>query len=730
MSIKQANWIKSPHNWGHIVPIFQKTFAAAKAVKSAELNISAMGVYEAHINGARVGEFVMAPGWTEYKTRVQYQTYDVTAMLQKDNTLQVHVGTGWARGRLTWDSIRDVFSTETALIAELAITYADGSSETIMSDTSWQCARSGIWSSELYDGEEQNSTITTYSWRDCVVAGLSNDILIPQEGEIVREMDYLFAKDIIITPKGETVIDFGQNITGYAIITAKGEANDEIRISHAEILDADGNFYTENYRSAEAKCRYILNGSGVQEFKPRLCFQGFRYIRLDAYPGAVKKENFKAAAVYSDMKRTGTIETSDPLINQLFQNIIWSQKDNFLDIPTDCPQRDERLGWTGDAQVFVRAASYNFDIQKFFKKWLRDLSIAQHIDGSVPAVIPNPSFNFGDDGNGSSAWGDAAVICPWQIYLTYNDKEILSDQFESMKRWVEFMRNNGDCEELWNATNMQFGDWLGMDAPYGSYKGSTDELLIASAYYAYSTSLFIKAGKVLGKDMSEYEALYAKIVKAYQNKYIKNGKLVCDTQTAHVITLYFGLADDNKALCDRLVELIKESDTHLTTGFVGTPYLLHALSQNGHTELAYSLLLQRSFPSWLFSVLQGATTMWEHWDGIREDGSVWSKDMNSYNHYAYGAVADWMYGVMLGIDTVEEAPGFQKVVIAPTPDARLSYAKGSIDTKFGEIKSAWNIHSGSVHYKFDIPCGVKAEITVGGKTETVDGGHYEYVVAL
>jgi len=730
MSIKQANWIKPPQNWGEVVPVFQKTFTAQKTVKNAILNITAMGVYEAELNGVRVGDFVMAPGWTEYNTRVQYQTYDITAMLQKDNTLQVHVGTGWARGRLTWFSMRNVYATESSLIAELVITYDDDSCETIVTDTSWQCARGPVWLSELYDGETFDSRKQSPRWKNALASELSKDILIPQEGEIVREMEYVYAKEVITTPKGETVIDFGQNITGYAIITASGEAGEEVRISHAEILDSDGNFYTENYRSAKAACRYILNGEGPQEVKPKLCFQGFRYIRLDAYPGEIRKENFKAAVVYSNMKRTGNIDCSDPLINKLFQNILWSQKDNFLDIPTDCPQRDERLGWTGDAQVFVRAASYNFDIQKFFKKWLKDLAIAQFEDGSVPPVIPNPMDAMGDDGVGGTAWSDASVICPWQIYLTYNDKEVLSDQFESMKGWIEFMRREGDCEELWNATNMQFGDWLGMDAPYGSYTGSTDELLIASAYYAYSTSLFIKAGKVLGKDMSEYEALYTRIVKAYQDKYIKNGKLVCDTQTAHVITLYFGLADDNKAICDRLVELIHESGDHLTTGFVGTPYLLHALSQNGHTDLAYTLLLQRSFPSWLFSVVQGATTMWEHWDGIREDGSVWSKDMNSYNHYAYGAVADWMYGVMLGINTVEEAPGFEQVIIAPVPDARLSYANGSIDTKFGTIKSGWTIHSGSAHYSFDIPCGVKATIIVGGDTHEVDGGHYEYVVAL
>jgi alpha-L-rhamnosidase len=433
------------------------------------------------------------------------------------------------------------------------------------------------------------------------------------------------------------------------------------------------------------------------------------------------------------MKRVGHFECGNTLVNRLYQNIIWGQKGNFLDVPTDCPQRDERLGWTGDAQAFARAAAYNFDVHKFFQKWLHDLKSCQYADGSVPAVIPDVltrdagrSFDSlmkpeARGGSGSAAWGDAACIVPWQMYVSYGDRTLLAEQFESMQNWVEFIRRQGTEEALWD-TGTHYGDWLGLDAPSGSYKGSTDEGLIATAMYANSVHLLVKAGKVLGKDMSEYEGLHERIVKAFKGKYMPDGILSCQTQTAHVLALRFGLCEDKAATAASLKKMIEDNGTHLSTGFVGTPYLLHVLTWNGYGKLAWSLLLQESFPSWLYPVKKGATTIWERWDGIKEDGTMWSTDMNSFNHYAYGAVGDWLYGAAAGINPVEDAPGYVKVRITPQPDERLGFVKASLNTSRGLIRSGWRYEGDVIHYEIEIPQNVEAEIVIGGKAQKVNGG--------
>jgi alpha-L-rhamnosidase len=416
--------------------------------------------------------------------------------------------------------------------------------------------------------------------------------------------------------------------------------------------------------------------------------------------------------VYSDMKRTGKIETSNHKLNQLFSNIIWGQVGNFLDVPTDCPQRDERLGWTGDAQVFVKAASYNFDVERFFVKWLKDLSAEQFENGGVPNVIPD----YLCDGKVSAAWGDAATICPWQIYLTYGNKEILENQFDSMVGWVNYITNATKDEYLWTGGE-HFGDWLGLDAPVGSYKGSSREDFIASAFYAYSTELLIKSGKVIGRDVSSYLALYDKIVETFRNHFASY-----QTQTEYALAIQFGLAPDLQKTADELAKKVIADGELLQTGFVGTPYLLHVLSKYGHTDLAYTLLLREEYPSWLYPVNKGATTMWEHWDGIMEDGGFWSADMNSFNHYAYGAVADWIYEEAAGIQVVEEKPGFEKIVFAPKPDKRLEFLEASIDTRYGMVRSKWSRVDEKWRIEVDTP--VTADVVIGGKVSSVEPGSY------
>ena len=406
-------------------------------------------------------------------------------------------------------------------------------------------------------------------------------------------------------------------------------------------------------------------------------------------------------------------------MNRLFKNIIWGQKGNFLDVPTDCPQRDERLGWTGDAQVFVRTASLNFDVERFFKKWLRDLAADQGRDGCVPHVIPN----IFDDMGGSSAWSDAAVICPWEIYRTYGDKKVLEDQFDSMKAWIDWMRERSENGK--RSGGFHFGDWLGLDSPEGSYKGATPEELIATAYYKYSTELFIKAAHALGRDVSEYENIPAEAAAAFRREYMENGRVKNATQTGCVLALYFDITDDRAATATQLNELVKRAG-HLETGFVGTPYLLHALSDNGYAETAYDLLLRREYPSWLYPISKGATTVWEHWDGIKPDGTMWSADMNSFNHYAYGAVADWMYGAAAGINADPERPGFEHIIFRPVTDRRLDFVKASIDTRRGTVASEWRRENGRIKYIFTVPEGCSASVIIGGEKHEVGAGTHEF----
>ena len=537
------------------------------------------------------------------------------------------------------------------------------------------------------------------------------DTLILQQGEEVREQERLAVKKVFVTPNGETVLDFGQNMTGYVELFVNAKAGDCVDLSFAEVMDKEGNFYTENYRGAKAQYHYICK-DGVQTWHPSLTFYGFRYIRINDFPGGidcVKAENFTAIAVHSNMKRTGFLSSSNTLLNQLFSNIIWGQKGNFLDVPTDCPQRDERLGWTGDAQVFVRTACLNYDAEKFFTKWLADLASDQHDVGHViPDLLQNPQA--------SSAWGDAAAICPWQVYLAFGNKQILKNQYQSMKKWIDYITSTTTTKYLWTG-GTHYGDWLGLDAPSGSYKGSSNEDFIASAFYAYSTSLVIQAGTVLGEDVSALSTLYENIVNTFQKTWP-----TYHTQTECVLAAHFKLAKNCQAAADQLADMVRACGTKLQTGFVGTPYLLHVLSDYGHTDLAWDLLLRTKYPSWLYPVTKGATTIWEHWDGIMEDGNFWSKDMNSYNHYAYGSVADWVYGTATGILPREDAPGYEKVTIAPHPDTRLDWLRAELDTRHGHISSFWTKEDDSWRYEITVP--VEADIVIDGVCHSVKAGSY------
>ena len=744
---KDAIWIKSPVDTGAAACTFEIKFALNKPVKKATLCATAMGVYAPFLNGKRIGKNVLAPGWTCYRERILYQTYDVTDVLAAENTLALGVGQGWAVGYIGHVQTHNWFADHVSALAWLDITFADGTKQCIATNENWKVYTNEVTFSELYHGETVDKTAEIKCLGNALADKLTGKV-IAQMGEDITEQERLAAVELIVTPKGERVIDFGQNMTGYVEVAITAPRGSRIVLHHAEVLDSEGNFYTGNYRTARNENTFICSGE-ADVFKPTYSFQGFRYIKLVEYPFAqVDLSGFTAISVNSNMKRTGSYRCGNEKINQLYHNIIWGQKSNYLDIPTDCPQRDERLGWTGDAQVFCRTAAINFDVEKFFIKWLGDMAIEQaKEDGIVRGIIPVAQPHATRI---SAAWGDASCIIPWQLYEAYGNKKLLKQHLPMMKAWVNYLRRTGPEEYLWLG-GFHYGDWLAMDAGEDSYVGATSNDLIASAFFAWSTEMIVRAGKVLGEDVSEYEELYANVRKAFREYFMENGMpkeefplteipqpgkdKVIDTvrkgvtQTGITLILHFGLCEEEErpALAAKLVELIRENENRMTTGFVGTPYLLHVLSAHGYTDVAYELLMQERNPSWLYSVTHGATTMWEHWNSLKEDGSFWSTSMNSFNHYAYGAVFDWIFGVSSGITPVAADPAYKTVNIAPHPSKCLGWADASIESRNGFIRSYWYYKGETVYYEFDIPAGVTANVTLpSGKAYTLSGGSYRF----
>ena len=712
-------------------PYFRKEFRLDKPVRSATAYITSHGMYEARLNGQRVGDAYLTPGWTSYQTRLQYQMYDVTALLRQGaNAIGAVLGNGWYRDYLAWADSRDHYGKDISLLLQLDITYADGSTQRIATDGSWATLTGPILNSEIYDGETYDSTrelpgwdtpgYDASAWSPVQVESFGKANLIATANEPVRKQETFKPVEILTTPEGHTVVDFGQNLVGWVQLRLSGARGQKVTLHHAEVLTKEGNFYTENLRAADQQATYILNGSNDQVLEPHFTFFGFRYVKVEGFTPS--PENMTAIALYSDMEPTGAFTTSNPLLNQLQHNIQWGQRGNFLDVPTDCPQRDERLGWTGDAQAFFRTAAYNRNVNSFFSKWLKDLAADQLDNGSVPFVVPNV---LGPEAAGSAGWADVSTIIPWESYLLYGDRQLLETQYPSMKAWVEYIRSKSP-ENLWN-TGFHFGDWL-FYRPHDDNDGRsavTDKYLIAQSFFAYSTDLLLKAARVLGKadDEREYARLLEDVKAAYQREYLTaTGRLVSGTQTAYVLALQFDLLPEalRKQAADRLVENIASYGYHLTTGFLGTPYLAHVLSRYGHDEVAYRLLLQQTYPSWLYPVTMGATTIWERWDGIRPDGSFQVPSMNSYNHYAYGAIGDWMYQHIAGIQALEDGPGYRRFRIAATPGAGLVHAGGQLQTYYGDIRSSWAFENGMFVQRVQVPVGTTAEFVMPyGTWETV-----------
>lgn len=726
----RANWITSGFaEEERACPVFVRTVNCEKKIAKARFYATAHGLYEIAINKTKVGEQFFTPGWTSYHHRLQYQTYDVTDMLIRDNTIEITVADGWYKGPFGFTLRSNIYGDKTAILAELHIAYEDGTKEVIITDDSWQVTTGVIRESQIYLGETIDTTVTTQTLAPVQILDEGKENLIAQEGEEVRITERTTAKELIVTPKQELVLDFGQNMSGFVEMCVQGQKGQKITIHHAEVLDKDGNFYPETLRQATSIDTFICDGN-EQIFRPHFTFHGFRYIRIEGMEKEeVKLENFVACTLHSDMEATGHFQCSNEMVNQLQKNIQWGMRSNFLDIPTDCPQRDERLGWTGDAQIFAATASYNMNTALFFTKWLNDLKAEQTKEWGVPHVVPNI---LGDQA-GAAAWSDVATIVPWAIYEAFGDKQVLENQFESMKGWVDYITEHCDENGLWQ-NGFQYGDWLALDKEESADRtGATDKYLVANAYYAYSCDIVAKAAKVLGKSEEEkqYTALHARIVELFNEEYItKTGRMVSETQTGCVLALHFGLAKEEyrARIMKALVNNIENHKNHLSTGFVGTPYICHTLSENGMHDLAGTIFLQEDYPSWLYAVKKGATTIWERWNSIMPDGSFDESGMNSLNHYAYGSIGEWMYKKLAGINRIEA--GYKRFQVKPMFMKGITWVDASLESVYGTIRSAWKCENHVITVDVTVPANTTAEIYLPEKDEVLVVGsgnyHYEY----
>ncbi len=749
-----ASWIGSglpADTVNGVVPMFRKSFSTTKKIQSATLSITARGLYEAQINGKRVGTAYLTPGWTSYNKHLQFQTYDVTNMLLPGrNAIGVLLGSGWYRTRLGWATQQNIYGNQTALLAQLAIEYTDGSRDSVNTDNTWKMAPSGIKYAEIYNGEVQDARrqmvdwssalLDDVAWPGVVVREGGKDMLTASINEPIRQHETFRPVKVLTTPKGETVLDFGQNLVGWVQIRVHGKAGQTITLSHVEMLDKKGNLYFDNLRTAKAQASYTLKGDAEETFEPHFTFFGFRYVRVAGLTEPVDPANFTAVALYSDMRPTGTFTCSNPLINQLQKNIQWGQRGNFLDVPTDCPQRDERLGWTGDAEVFSRTAAFNFNVNQFFAKWLIDVAADQAPDGAVPFVIPDVLKGFGGMGTvGAAGWSDASIIIPWTMYTVYGDRQLVERQYPSMKAYLNYMRNAAK-NDLWN-TGFQFADWLSYrvddsQGMIGQKSAVTDNYLVAQCFYAYSVDLMSRAARLLGKvaDVHDYDALLTRIKAAFQREFMtSSGRLISETQTAYVLALQFDMLPEalREQAVARLENNIKSYDFHLTTGFLGTPFLNPVLTRFGKTDVAYKLLLQDTYPSWLFPVKMGATTMWERWDSQKPDSTFQSPSMTSFNHYAYGAVGDWMYRTIAGIDTKETGfgynetgAGYKEIIIKPQPGGGLTSARATLQTNYGQLVSGWSLDNGQLRMEVEIPANTSATVhfPVNSEVDLLENG--------
>lgn len=711
---------------------FRRKFCIEKPIKRALITSTAMGIYELMLNGEKVGKDYFAPGFTCYQKNLQYQLYDVTEQLAQCNTLIAVVAGGWAVGRFTYESKNKITTDRQALLLELFLEYTDGSTEKIVTDENWEVTMGGNYQFAcLYDGETYDATVDleTAPWKKADVTRLK---FIPQmtvsNGNMVRRHEMLKPTHPFQNSEGEWIYDFGQNFAGVISLQIKGKQGQIIMVRHAEVLDGD-KLFTKSLRTAKSTATYICK-DGKQSYSPRLTYMGFRYIGITG----IEPENVIVAAyaLYSDFEQTGSFECSDKELNKLQSNILWAGKSNFVDIPTDCPQRDEKQGWTGDISIFAGTACYNFDLSRFLEKWLKDVRLEQGRGGGIPMVVPRQGST--PPVVATACWGDSCILVPWAEYLARGNTELLRRQYHSMKKFMKAVKfwaslYGSDDRKYIFKWLFQFGDWC---APEGGVKDwLARDKWMGTAYYANSARIMAQIAAILGEteDQKYYEDLHSKICRAFRNVLTDgHGKLKEEFQTGYVLPLYFQMEDgeNRQEMADNLNRLVAENDYHLATGFPGTPYILFALADNGHADTAFRLLLQDTCPSWLYCVKMGATTFWEQWDAITPEGEIRDPSMN---HYAYGAVGDFLYRRILGMEAI--AGGYRKFRVKPLVGGGIAWAKGHTHTAYGKIEVGWYVEKDQFHIHVTVPVSTECELVIpSGKKHRITSGQHHYVEKL
>lgn len=797
----KAKWIGSSMLGGPRstvpAPYLRKAFTLPGAVKSARLYVTVLGLYECTINGQPVSEDVFAPGWTDYNKRVQYNVYDVTKLLTSgDNVVGAVLGDGWAVGHTGWQH-RQQFADRPRLFAQLEVTLADGNTITVATDRTWKTRVGPLLENDMLMGESYDARLEFPGWdkpgfddKQWDRVELFDDpgmAIVATNGPTVRRINELKPISDPVDKSGfsrtQYIFDLGQNMVGRIRVKGSAPAGTTISLRFAEVINSDGSLYTTNLRSARATDYYTFKGQGEEVWEPKFTFHGFRYVELSGYPGQVSRDMITGIVLHSEMEPTGDFECSEPILNQLQHNILWGQKGNFVDVPTDCPQRDERLGWTGDIQVFVRTAAFNLNVASFMTKWAQDVADSQSEQGAVPAVVP---YSPGVPEDGGPAWADAAIICPWTLYLCYGDKRILENHYKVMSKFMQFLIDVSPgyirCApefEGWPG----FGDWLSINA-------NTPRDLIGTAFLAYDANLMEQIATLLGKksDAKKYREIFEGTKAAFGNRYLKGGRVAVatappsamrqrmeqadgisrgnlkpadygpvtsqvfntdqftPTQTSYILALHFDLLPEEMRplAVAELAADIERRNMHLSAGFVGSPYLPHVLSSNGRLDTAYALLHQKTWPSWLYAVTKGATTIWERWDGWTDENGFQSPEMNSFNHYAYGAIGAWLYNTVAGIEIDPAQPGYKHSILRPQPGGGLSHACGSLKTMYGELVSDWKLNGGKFEWTVVVPPNTTAtahlpvkagqKVTMNGKAVSgadheLVAGKYQFVVA-
>ena len=729
-------------------PLLRREFRLAEghgAVSKATLRATAFGVYEALINGVPVGEDVLSPGWSSYEWRLRYRSYDVTALVGPATVIGVSLGNGWYRGRLAWHGMSNLYGSELGFLGQLDIEFEDGHVQTVASDTSWQSGPSATTFNDLYDGQTIDARRNQPSWAEpgfdagtwtgVRTLALGAEPQAEPVGPPVVRAGVVRPVNFFTSPSGRTLVDFGQNLVGWLRFTVQGEAGQAVTMRHAEVLE-NGELGTRPLRTAKATDTLILSG-GEDFFEPTKTFHGFRYAEITGWPGELTADSLEAVVVHSDLERTGTFECSNELVNQLHRNIVWGLRGNFLDLPTDCPQRDERLGWTGDIAVFAPTAAFLYDVKGFLQDWLLDLAAEQKAaDGLVPITVPDalkycpqpPEFPAPES---SALWSEASVWVPWALWEAYGDIRVLATQYESMASHTRRVEGLLSPAGLWDS-GFQFGDWLDPDAaPDQPWAAKADTAVVATACMYRTARLTAQAAGLLGTldDEAHFEALAARVRAAFAEHYVgTDGTIRSDCTTVYALAIAFDLLA-TKELRDfagnRLAELVRDNNYRVSTGFAGTPFITHALTDTGHVDEAYRLLLEEGCPSWLYPVTMGATTVWERWDSMLPDGTINPGEMTSFNHYALGAVADWMHKAIGGIRPLD--PGYARVLIAPQPGEGIDWARTALKTPHGEVRVEWKLDGGGFLLEATVPDGVAADVVLpGGARNSVTGGTHSF----